>query len=62
MCAGTPAASACKRLGAADLAAIDGDRRIERHVLRLERRDAHAAAVQDAAQRGHQRRSCRRRK
>jgi hypothetical protein len=45
-----------QRLRAADLAAIDGDRRIERHVLRLERRDAHAAAVQDAAQGGDQRR------
>jgi hypothetical protein len=41
-------------LGATDLAAVDGDRRIERHVLRLERRDAYAMAVQDAAQRGHQ--------
>ena len=38
-----------QRLGAADLAAIDGDRRIERHVLRLEWRNAHATAVEDAA-------------
>ena len=38
-----------QRLGAADLAAIDGDRRVERHVLRLERRNAHAAPGQYAA-------------
>ncbi|MNN46735.1 hypothetical protein D3C81_1611270 [compost metagenome] len=42
------------RLGAADLAAIGGHRRIERHVLRLERRHRHALARQPAAQRGHQ--------
>jgi hypothetical protein len=35
-------------LGAADLAAIDGDRRVEGHVLRLEGRHAHAAAGQQA--------------
>jgi hypothetical protein len=36
-------------LRAADLAALDGDRRIERHVLRLERRDAQPPPMQDAA-------------
>jgi hypothetical protein len=51
-----------QRLRAANLAAVDGDRGIESHVLRLERRDAHAAAVQDAAQGGDQGRFCRRRK
>ena len=45
---------AVQRLRAADLAAILGDRRIERHILRLEWRDAHAAALEDAAQRGDQ--------
>ena len=33
-----------QRLGATDLAAVDGHRAVERHVLRLERRDGHAAA------------------
>jgi len=44
-----PCGEGLQRLGAADLAAVDGDRRVERHVLRLERRDAHAAPGQDAA-------------
>ena len=38
-------------LGAADFATINGDRRVERHVLRLERRNAHAAPGQYAADR-----------
>ena len=41
-------------LGAADLAAIHGHRRVERHVLRLEGRHAHAALMQDAAKGRHQ--------
>jgi len=40
----------------ADLATIDRDRRIQRHVLRLKRRDAHAPPFEDAAQRRDQRR------
>jgi hypothetical protein len=43
-------------LGATDLAAVGGDRRVERHVLRFERCDTDAATLQDAAQRGDQRR------
>ncbi|MPM79099.1 hypothetical protein SDC9_126130 [bioreactor metagenome] len=38
-----------------DLAAIDGHRRIERHVLRLERRHTHATALENATQGGNQR-------
>jgi len=38
-------------LRATDLAAIDADRRIERHVLRLKRGDADTTAVQHAAPR-----------
>ena len=38
-----------QRLRPANLAAIDRDRRIQGHVLRLERRHAHTAPVQDAA-------------
>ena len=44
-----------QRLRAADLAAVDGDGRIQGHVLRLERRNTDAAALEDAAQRRHQR-------
>ncbi len=44
------------RLRTADLAAIDGDRRVVRHVLRLERRDLHASPHQRARQPRHQRR------
>ncbi|MDR9033675.1 hypothetical protein FEP52_03080 [Burkholderia multivorans] len=39
-----------QRLRAADLAAVGRDRAVERHVLRLERRDAHAGAARKAAQ------------
>ena len=42
-------------LGAADLAAVGGHRRVQRHVLRLERRHPHAAPLQHPAQTGHQR-------
>jgi hypothetical protein len=56
VCGASPAANACKRLGAADLTAVDGHRRVQRHVLRLERRDLDAAPLEDAAQRGDQRR------
>ena len=45
-----------QRLRPADLAAVDGDRRVERHVLRLERRDGDAVALENPAQRGDQRR------
>jgi len=38
-----------QRLGAADFAAIDGDGRIERHVLRFKGRDAQPATGQNAA-------------
>ena len=38
-----------------DLSTIDRHRRIESHVLRLERCDANTTAAQDAAQCGHQR-------
>jgi hypothetical protein len=37
------------RLGPADLATIDGDRAVQRHVLRLERRHAHAATREHPA-------------
>ena len=48
----TPAASACIAC-ARPISWPDGvTDRVERHVLRLERRDAHAAAGEDAAQRG----------
>ena len=40
------------RLGAADLAAFDGDRRVVGHVLGLERRDPNALAGQQSAQPG----------
>ena len=40
------------RLRAADLAAVGGDDGVQRHVLRLERRDADALAVQPAADAG----------
>ena len=45
-----------QRLRAADLAAIRRDRGVVRHVLRLERHDAHAAPDQEARQTGDQRR------
>ncbi len=47
-----PAALRLHRLGAADLAALDGDRRVVGHVLRLERRDPNALAGQQPAQPG----------
>ena len=40
------------RLRAADLAAVEGHDRVERHVLRLERRDADPLALQPAADPG----------
>ncbi|EXI92522.1 MAG: hypothetical protein AW12_00505 [Candidatus Accumulibacter sp. BA-94] len=49
-----PGGERLQRLRAADLAAIDGHRRVERHVLWLEGCDADAAAVQDAAEGRHQ--------
>ena len=51
-----PQARACKRLGAADLAAIGGDRGVVRHVLRLERADAQAAPGEGARQPGDEQR------
>ena len=44
-----------QRLRAANLAAVHGDRAVERHVLRLERRDPHAAAPRKTAQARDQR-------
>ncbi|CAB5603692.1 Uncharacterised protein [Pseudomonas aeruginosa] len=49
-----PAGLGLDRLGAADLAAVGGDRAVQRHVLRLERHHRDAAPGQPAAQRGHQ--------
>ena len=43
-------------LGTADLAAVDRHRGIEGHILRLEGRHTHATALQNPAQRRHQRR------
>ena len=42
------------RLGAADLGAVQGHERVQRHVLRLERRDLHALPGQPPAQPGDQ--------
>ncbi|MPM61967.1 Arginine--tRNA ligase [bioreactor metagenome] len=50
-----PAGQRLQRLRPANFATIDGDRRIERHVLRLERRHLDATALENAAQRGDQR-------
>ena len=47
------------RLCAADLAAVDGDRRVVRHVLRLERRDANSLARQQPTQSRHDHRLAR---
>ena len=44
-----------QRLRAPDLAAVRRHGAVQRHVLRLERRHAHAAPAQQAAQRRHQR-------
>lgn len=52
---GGPAGHGLNRLGAADFTAVHGDRRIQRHVLRLERRHADTAARQHPAQTSHQR-------
>ena len=51
-----PGGQCLQGLRAADLAAVDRHRRIERHVLRLERRHVDATALENAAQRGDQRR------
>jgi hypothetical protein len=42
------------RCGAANLKAIRRDGGVERHVLGLERRDAVALLIEDAAERGHE--------
>ena len=52
---GDPAGHGLNRLGAADFTTIHGDRRIQRHVLRLERRHADTASRQHPAQTSHQR-------
>ena len=41
-------------LGPADLGAVGGDERVQRHVLRLERGDAHPLPHEPAAQAGHE--------
>ena len=51
-----PARPCLHSLCPTNLAAIDGDRRIERHVLRFERRHPHSPARQYPAQRRHHRR------
>ena len=51
-----PRGARLHRLGAADLAAVDGDRRVVRHVLRLERRDLQPAPHQRPSQSCDQRR------
>ena len=50
-----PAGLRLHRLGAADFAAVGGHGAVQRHILRFERRHAHAAALKPAAQGGHQR-------
>ncbi len=50
VCGSTPAGQRLQRLRAADLAAVDGDGRIVRHVLRLERRAPEAAPRRGARQ------------
>ncbi len=47
-----PAGLGLDDLGAAHLAAVAGDERVERHVLGLERRHAQAVLEEDAAERG----------
>ena len=53
---GTPRGARLQRLGAADLAAVDGDGGVVRHVLRLERRHLEAAPHQRARQARDERR------
>ena len=47
-----PRGARLQRLGPADLAAIDRDRGVVRHVLRLERPDAEAAIGEQPAEAG----------
>ena len=48
-----PTSPRLHRLGAADFAAVHRHRAVQYHILRLERRDAHPAPVQQTAQPGH---------
>ena len=47
-----PGRARLQRLGAADLAAVDGDGRVVRHVLRLEGAYRHAAIGEKTAEAG----------